>query len=111
MIRRPPRSTLSSSSAASDVYKRQVTALLYVFPEGRNVWCIGQDGSCTHNSDGAISGRFHGMSLPSKRIQFPTYRMPPGAQESDIEDVGSCFLRCNEDEYLTHKAEPNLGGQ
>src|SRR5664279_3335724 len=26
MIRRPPRSTLSSSSAASDVYKRQVRA-------------------------------------------------------------------------------------
>eukprot|EP00658_Telonema_sp_P-2_P064727 TRINITY_DN53950_c0_g1_i1.p1 TRINITY_DN53950_c0_g1~~TRINITY_DN53950_c0_g1_i1.p1 ORF type:complete len:108 (+),score=18.33 TRINITY_DN53950_c0_g1_i1:67-390(+) len=25
MIRRPPRSTLSSSSAASDVYKRQIT--------------------------------------------------------------------------------------
>ena len=28
MIRRPPRSTLSSSSAASDVYKRQVFAEL-----------------------------------------------------------------------------------
>eukprot|EP00658_Telonema_sp_P-2_P083760 TRINITY_DN9153_c0_g1_i1.p1 TRINITY_DN9153_c0_g1~~TRINITY_DN9153_c0_g1_i1.p1 ORF type:complete len:113 (+),score=24.64 TRINITY_DN9153_c0_g1_i1:102-440(+) len=28
MIRRPPRSTLSSSSAASDVYKRQGGALL-----------------------------------------------------------------------------------
>src|SRR5674536_180941 len=28
MIRRPPRSTLSSSSAASDVYKRQLLALL-----------------------------------------------------------------------------------
>src|SRR5665648_536277 len=27
MIRRPPRSTLSSSSAASDVYKRQVDQL------------------------------------------------------------------------------------
>src|SRR5664280_3881106 len=27
MIRRPPRSTLSSSSAASDVYKRQVLGL------------------------------------------------------------------------------------
>eukprot|EP00658_Telonema_sp_P-2_P047504 TRINITY_DN36141_c0_g1_i2.p1 TRINITY_DN36141_c0_g1~~TRINITY_DN36141_c0_g1_i2.p1 ORF type:complete len:161 (-),score=34.64 TRINITY_DN36141_c0_g1_i2:207-689(-) len=26
MIRRPPRSTLSSSSAASDVYKRQITS-------------------------------------------------------------------------------------
>ena len=29
MIRRPPRSTLSSSSAASDVYKRQVIAQDY----------------------------------------------------------------------------------
>src|SRR5665648_632523 len=28
MIRRPPRSTLSSSSAASDVYKRQVTGVV-----------------------------------------------------------------------------------
>src|SRR5665648_9447 len=28
MIRRPPRSTLSSSSAASDVYKRQVLELV-----------------------------------------------------------------------------------
>src|SRR5664280_3891780 len=28
MIRRPPRSTLSSSSAASDVYKRQVQAFV-----------------------------------------------------------------------------------
>ena len=28
MIRRPPRSTLSSSSAASDVYKRQVGVLV-----------------------------------------------------------------------------------
>src|SRR5665648_1293511 len=27
MIRRPPRSTLSSSSAASDVYKRQINGL------------------------------------------------------------------------------------
>src|SRR5664279_2231793 len=30
MIRRPPRSTLSSSSAASDVYKRQVVKLWQV---------------------------------------------------------------------------------
>src|SRR5665648_141780 len=28
MIRRPPRSTLSSSSAASDVYKRQIQSFL-----------------------------------------------------------------------------------
>src|SRR5664280_3785761 len=31
MIRRPPRSTLSSSSAASDVYKRQVMHMGYAF--------------------------------------------------------------------------------
>src|SRR5665648_1304855 len=30
MIRRPPRSTLSSSSAASDVYKRQVLTVMLV---------------------------------------------------------------------------------
>src|SRR5665648_1278254 len=34
MIRRPPRSTLSSSSAASDVYKRQALKKVY-FPEYR----------------------------------------------------------------------------
>ena len=32
MIRRPPRSTLDRSSAASDVYKSQVHALPYVPP-------------------------------------------------------------------------------
>eukprot|EP00658_Telonema_sp_P-2_P073853 TRINITY_DN62994_c0_g1_i1.p1 TRINITY_DN62994_c0_g1~~TRINITY_DN62994_c0_g1_i1.p1 ORF type:complete len:223 (-),score=46.79 TRINITY_DN62994_c0_g1_i1:137-805(-) len=31
MIRRPPRSTLSSSSAASDVYKRQVMQFVFLF--------------------------------------------------------------------------------
>ena len=30
MIRRPPRSTLSASSAASDVYKRQVYTILMI---------------------------------------------------------------------------------
>src|SRR5664279_2819273 len=31
MMRRPPRSTLSSSSAASDVYKRQLVFVVIVF--------------------------------------------------------------------------------
>src|SRR5674536_385708 len=34
MIRRPPRSTLSSSSAASDVYKRQVLKVWSLAPVG-----------------------------------------------------------------------------
>ena len=33
MIRRPPRSTLSSSSAASDVYKRQIEVYSKVSPD------------------------------------------------------------------------------
>src|SRR5664279_3672418 len=37
MTRRPPRSTLSSSSAASDVYKRQVKEVLeYIRTHGRD---------------------------------------------------------------------------
>src|SRR5664279_6633531 len=36
MIRRPPRSTLSSSSAASDVYKRQV----YYRGDGESRWLL-----------------------------------------------------------------------
>eukprot|EP00657_Telonema_sp_P-1_P003425 TRINITY_DN18247_c0_g1_i1.p1 TRINITY_DN18247_c0_g1~~TRINITY_DN18247_c0_g1_i1.p1 ORF type:complete len:119 (+),score=11.60 TRINITY_DN18247_c0_g1_i1:111-467(+) len=35
MIRRPPRSTQSRSSAASDVYKRQVVAVGLVMPESQ----------------------------------------------------------------------------
>ena len=35
MIRRPPRSTLDRSSAASDVYKRQVIVLAAVIGIGR----------------------------------------------------------------------------
>ena len=45
MIRRPPRSTLSSSSAASDVYKRQLVApatdaLTCRRNDGTQHWCI-----------------------------------------------------------------------
>ena len=38
MIRRPPMSTLSSSSAASDVYKRQVYALIYEVTVQDDAW-------------------------------------------------------------------------
>ena len=38
MIRRPPRSTLDRSSAASDVYKRQVNLLALVIVDGDLDW-------------------------------------------------------------------------
>src|SRR5665648_1266534 len=54
MIRRPPRSTLSSSSAASDVYKRQICAdtdrpgayeQLKTHCDKMGVLCYGEPGS------------------------------------------------------------------
>eukprot|EP00658_Telonema_sp_P-2_P052432 TRINITY_DN40636_c0_g1_i1.p1 TRINITY_DN40636_c0_g1~~TRINITY_DN40636_c0_g1_i1.p1 ORF type:complete len:118 (+),score=21.58 TRINITY_DN40636_c0_g1_i1:103-456(+) len=54
MIRRPPRSTLSSSSAASDVYKRQVSTqstgtlcviTLRCVDGSTQIWQRGDDGS------------------------------------------------------------------
>ena len=47
MIRRPPRSTLDRSSAASDVYKRQIKIPMPVVLEGgglpklSNNWAVG----------------------------------------------------------------------
>eukprot|EP00656_Telonema_subtile_P004024 TRINITY_DN1182_c0_g1_i7.p1 TRINITY_DN1182_c0_g1~~TRINITY_DN1182_c0_g1_i7.p1 ORF type:complete len:123 (-),score=11.70 TRINITY_DN1182_c0_g1_i7:86-454(-) len=43
MIRRPPRSTLSSSSAASDVYKRQVSTQSTGVAEKRSVMVYSVD--------------------------------------------------------------------
>ena len=43
MIRRPPRSTLDRSSAASDVYKRQATRLTGIVSRGGSIlakWCL-----------------------------------------------------------------------
>src|SRR5665648_834934 len=37
MIRRPPRSTLSSSSAASDVYKRQLSNICTLKDKGNHI--------------------------------------------------------------------------
>eukprot|EP00658_Telonema_sp_P-2_P068967 TRINITY_DN58005_c0_g1_i1.p1 TRINITY_DN58005_c0_g1~~TRINITY_DN58005_c0_g1_i1.p1 ORF type:complete len:261 (+),score=63.06 TRINITY_DN58005_c0_g1_i1:118-900(+) len=47
MIRRPPRSTLSSSSAASDVYKRQ--SVMYLPPKQYNI--LDQNRQSSNNND------------------------------------------------------------
>eukprot|EP00828_Plagiopyla_frontata_P041992 TRINITY_DN6151_c0_g1_i2.p1 TRINITY_DN6151_c0_g1~~TRINITY_DN6151_c0_g1_i2.p1 ORF type:complete len:107 (+),score=29.66 TRINITY_DN6151_c0_g1_i2:87-407(+) len=78
MLRRPPRSTLSSSSAASDVYKRQYQRRVhgYAHPETRTkrnsgaLWqriplCSGfllKNRCCS----GAVS--YTHLTLPTKRI-------------------------------------------
>src|SRR5450756_2466088 len=49
MIRRPPRSTQSRSSAASDVYKRQDTECAFTFTSGVNLtsiqYCVTANGN------------------------------------------------------------------
>ena len=50
MIRRPPRSTLSSSSAASDVYKRQQCSRYQAYESFGSTSTPTQGGTWTHNS-------------------------------------------------------------
>src|SRR5664280_3837929 len=64
MIRRPPRSTLSSSSAASDVYKRQACAGCH----GPEVGYTGPDAAINAGGavyEGAMAGRFGNRKAPS----------------------------------------------
>ena len=52
MIRRPPRSTLDRSSAASDVYKRQIensAVLLYPNPASKEINVSMKNGSALSN--------------------------------------------------------------
>ena len=78
MIRRPPRSTLDRSSAASDVYKRQKSVSKEV--EGRNE--IAQVGSISANNDKAIGNLIADACLlytsPSPRDRTRS-RMPSSA--------------------------------
>src|SRR5664279_15078 len=46
MIRRPPRSTLSSSSAASDVYKRQEEFPFHALIATAPIVALGGNGAC-----------------------------------------------------------------
>src|SRR5664279_6544400 len=68
MIRRPPRSTLSSSSAASDVYKRQVIAL------ARARRCRGVVAQVTERGSGCVPIRGFGPDPGVTRICRVTAR-------------------------------------
>ena len=60
MIRRPPRSTLDRSSAASDVYKRQVAMRSAAETTVRHCWC-------------ATSTRTHSPGSPNRRDHSVSY--------------------------------------
>ena len=69
MIRRPPRSTLSSSSAASDVYKRQyiysrkIFVIFHPFAEKPPM-----DRFARNFAQGFVSVSYTHLTLPTKRI-------------------------------------------
>src|SRR5665648_1246863 len=77
MIRRPPRSTLSSSSAASDVYKRQFFLLFLFFSVLFDFTFLMPDGFrnrfmfSPNPRNGYIHGRLCGCLL------LPFYRTQP----------------------------------
>eukprot|EP00658_Telonema_sp_P-2_P078444 TRINITY_DN7348_c0_g1_i1.p1 TRINITY_DN7348_c0_g1~~TRINITY_DN7348_c0_g1_i1.p1 ORF type:complete len:216 (-),score=41.47 TRINITY_DN7348_c0_g1_i1:374-1021(-) len=74
MIRRPPRSTLSSSSAASDVYKRQVST------QSTGSQQIGEMGNC-------YGGEAKEKAVPVKPTQP---RLPP---PNDPFNLGERFVK------------------
>ena len=76
MIRRPPRSTLDRSSAASDVYKRQ--GLFIELPEGFEAQIRPRSGLAARsgitilNSPGTIDADYRGEILSLIHISEPT---------------------------------------
>ena len=78
MMRRPPRSTLDRSSAASDVYKRQATH----GDNGTNVLCeVGNSNGGSDHVECGVYSRCDGCLLytsPSPRDRT-RYRMPSSA--------------------------------
>eukprot|EP00658_Telonema_sp_P-2_P059523 TRINITY_DN4851_c0_g3_i2.p1 TRINITY_DN4851_c0_g3~~TRINITY_DN4851_c0_g3_i2.p1 ORF type:complete len:107 (+),score=21.75 TRINITY_DN4851_c0_g3_i2:92-412(+) len=90
MIRRPPRSTLSSSSAASDVYKRQ--GLWYGTWRAENgCWWLEWSEKLSNNrgqfmyqgkllDGGMLRGTFYWSMIPRKSgtFEFNLARLQPG---------------------------------
>src|SRR5450756_224029 len=76
MIRRPPRSTQSRSSAASDVYKRQLTAYGPLARTVRDA-AVFLDATADHLPDGGFSSALDASPEPL-RIAV-SFKPPPGS--------------------------------
>eukprot|EP00658_Telonema_sp_P-2_P015421 TRINITY_DN15929_c0_g1_i3.p1 TRINITY_DN15929_c0_g1~~TRINITY_DN15929_c0_g1_i3.p1 ORF type:complete len:511 (+),score=104.43 TRINITY_DN15929_c0_g1_i3:149-1681(+) len=68
MIRRPPRSTLSSSSAASDVYKRQIPTSTSATGGGQAVGVVGSPPMYIHTSSPTLHNGGGGSRMGSVTI-------------------------------------------
>ena len=104
MIRRPPRSTLESSSAASDVYKRQPSINLWDTPEKYNGWndwttwnvalWIRND-ECYYNI--AKDCKDYMDFLFEMHSMIGSFATPDGADwgEANIEELNEVIFECN----------------
>eukprot|EP00656_Telonema_subtile_P045343 TRINITY_DN515_c0_g1_i1.p1 TRINITY_DN515_c0_g1~~TRINITY_DN515_c0_g1_i1.p1 ORF type:complete len:277 (-),score=49.15 TRINITY_DN515_c0_g1_i1:549-1379(-) len=110
MIRRPPRSTLSSSSAASDVYKRQVSTQStgndqYLKMAGRDkrwkrlpdLWeyvvplgTTPEGEALSHEADAAFERKF-GHPAGEHAMRWPPFR--PGFKQMRYGDISSEYER------------------
>eukprot|EP00658_Telonema_sp_P-2_P031693 TRINITY_DN23661_c0_g1_i2.p1 TRINITY_DN23661_c0_g1~~TRINITY_DN23661_c0_g1_i2.p1 ORF type:complete len:243 (-),score=67.15 TRINITY_DN23661_c0_g1_i2:65-793(-) len=113
MIRRPPRSTLSSSSAASDVYKRQYQQYAH---QPQQMWAATQQSTPASPTPSTSFAPPSSYSNPRSRMNFAAIKNrgvntpqtlhkvqePPKPQEADAGPypptleayVKRCFLSC-----------------
>src|SRR5665648_210625 len=103
MIRRPPRSTLSSSSAASDVYKRQVVLCPH------RVWAVRLHGGVM-----SIEGD-HRMSIRRDTdlaiVPLPSRPLAPGEPYPDsmVERSFELWSTCRNAEAVAEMLRQELG--
>src|SRR5664279_6533681 len=96
MIRRPPRSTLSSSSAASDVYKRQVLLLAERFHDEL------LEVSREHEEAVAVRKDDHVLLPFSIRLAVPREREHRGRVFRDVRDARRLIARGGAGEKAVH---------
>src|SRR5450756_2354572 len=100
MIRRPPRSTQSRSSAASDVYKRQVIIGFNVRPAGRAGELAQREGvdiryySVIYQALEEIEAALKGMLKPEfEEIRLGTAEIREIFRVPKIGNVAGCIVR------------------
>ena len=93
MIRRPPRSTQSRSSAASDVYKRQGAASKLATEMAKSITSIAKVGDAAADaaknigsgaSMGGLVGAFIGLAIAIMQVASSIADMEDAAEEEEI---------------------------
>src|SRR5665648_1187635 len=85
MIRRPPRSTLSSSSAASDVYKRQLLMWFFSFRDLNHKSIKFFDWFITHQVPIIICMIFLSLDIPASSSNSAKAELTTSAIKDDFD--------------------------